>query len=118
MAGRDRRVGAVFVERDQRRPASAGCRSTRRPVASPARPRAQGTSSFTVQVTDGQVPFDAATRALSITVLPVSYRAAGHHDDEPAQREAEQELLADACGHRRPGALRVVGRLRAACRRA
>lgn len=31
------------------------------------------TASFTVQVTDGQQPFDTATRALSITVLPVSY---------------------------------------------
>ena len=36
-------------------------------------PTTQGTSSFTMQVTDGQVPSDTATRALSITVLPVSY---------------------------------------------
>ena len=36
-------------------------------------PTTAGHSSFTVQVTDGQVPFDTATRALSITVLPVSY---------------------------------------------
>ena len=38
-------------------------------------PTTAGTFSFTVQVTDGQVPFDTATRALSITVLPVSYPA-------------------------------------------
>lgn len=36
-------------------------------------PTASGTFPFTVQVTDGQVPFDTATRDLSITVLPVSY---------------------------------------------
>jgi Putative Ig domain len=36
-------------------------------------PAADGTSLFTVQVTDGQVPFDSATRALQITVLTVSY---------------------------------------------
>ena len=38
-------------------------------------PTSAGTFPFTVQVTDGQVPFDTATRALSITVLPVSYPA-------------------------------------------
>ncbi|MBK5296060.1 MAG: putative Ig domain-containing protein [Vicinamibacteria bacterium] len=36
-------------------------------------PTTQGTSSFTVQVIDGQVPADTATRTLQIAVLPVSY---------------------------------------------
>jgi hypothetical protein len=36
-------------------------------------PSIEGTSSFTVQVTDGQVPADTATRALQITVVTVSY---------------------------------------------
>ena len=36
-------------------------------------PSTAGTSSFTVQVTDGQAPADTATRALQITVLTVSY---------------------------------------------
>jgi hypothetical protein len=36
-------------------------------------PTGQGTSSFTVQVNDGQAPSDVATKGLSITVLQVSY---------------------------------------------
>jgi len=36
-------------------------------------PTSAGMFPFTVQVTDGQVPFDTATRDLSITVRPVSY---------------------------------------------
>jgi len=36
-------------------------------------PTGSGTSSFTVQVTDGQVPADSAAQALQITVAPVQY---------------------------------------------
>lgn len=36
-------------------------------------PTTQGTSSFTAQVSDGQVPADAAARPLQITVAPASY---------------------------------------------
>jgi Putative Ig domain len=36
-------------------------------------PTTAGTSSFTVQVTDGQSPADTATRALQLTVIQVTY---------------------------------------------
>jgi hypothetical protein len=36
-------------------------------------PTASGVSSFTVRVTDGQVPPDSAVQALQITVMPVQY---------------------------------------------
>ena len=72
--GRRRRwAGAVLVERRQRQHYPAGLSLNAGTGGIAGTPTAAGTSSFTVQVTDGQVPADTATRALQITVLDVSY---------------------------------------------
>ncbi len=78
-------------------------------------PTTQGTSSFTVQVTDGQVPFDTATRDLSITVLPVSYRQSSSRRRAWPTRSGIRTTRARL---RLPGAgaVRVVGCVRVACR--